>query len=392
MTRLLRASWVIARRDYVATVWSRTFLIFLLGPVLPLLLGGVMAALTSGDERPRPRDSVQLVADAGTSLALMKARAHLAARLERGALPQLAATASPDPGRPALGGTLDRPRLTGPREDLHALGGKIGLIVDQARAERALGERAPAPVDLQTAIMAPAATDSDRESVARGGQFVLFMLTILLAGMMISNMVEEKASKVIELLAAAVPVDAIFFGKLVAILGASLTGIAVWATAGIAGAALLLPAGLLPAPAVGWPVFLMLGFAYFVTVFLLWGAIYLAIGAQAGSAREAQTMSMPMTLAQAFIYILASSQVAHPDRPAALVAAIVPWSSPFAMIGRAALAPALWPHLLALGWQLAALFLTIRVGAGLFRTNILKSGRSRPQRRGGWLRIGRGGE
>ena len=39
--RTLRSALVIARRDYVATVWSRTFLIFLIGPLLPLIFGVV---------------------------------------------------------------------------------------------------------------------------------------------------------------------------------------------------------------------------------------------------------------------------------------------------------------------------------------------------------------
>ena len=55
------------------------------------------------------------------------------------------------------------------------------------------------------------------------------MLTMLLAGMLLSNLVEEKSNKIIEVLAAAVPIDAIFLGKLFAMLAVSLVGIAVWA-------------------------------------------------------------------------------------------------------------------------------------------------------------------
>ena len=42
---LLRGAFVIARRDFAATVLSKTFLFFLLGPLFPLLLGGVSGGI-----------------------------------------------------------------------------------------------------------------------------------------------------------------------------------------------------------------------------------------------------------------------------------------------------------------------------------------------------------
>src|SRR5438552_149922 len=45
MMRLLRSAFVIGRRDFSATVLSKTFLFFLLGPVFPLLLGGVFGGI-----------------------------------------------------------------------------------------------------------------------------------------------------------------------------------------------------------------------------------------------------------------------------------------------------------------------------------------------------------
>ena len=53
---------------------------------------------------------------------------------------------------------------------------------------------------------------------------------VMLAGMVLSNLVEEKANKIIEILAAAIPMEALFLGKLFAMLGVSLVGIATWLT------------------------------------------------------------------------------------------------------------------------------------------------------------------
>ena len=132
--------------------------------------------------------------------------------------------------------------------------------------------------------------------------------------MLLSQLIEEKSSKVIEVLAAAVPVDAIFLGKLFAMLAMSLVGIAVWASAGAAAIAIWTEGGLggLPAPAVGWPAFLILSCVYFSMSYLLIGATFLGIGAQASTVREVQTLSMPVTMAQVVLFGFASLGVGKP--------------------------------------------------------------------------------
>ena len=47
MKRMIRAAWVIARRDYVATVFSRTFLLFLIGPLMPILFAVLFGAIAT---------------------------------------------------------------------------------------------------------------------------------------------------------------------------------------------------------------------------------------------------------------------------------------------------------------------------------------------------------
>ena len=45
MIRFIRSAFVIARRDFGATVLSKTFVFFLLAPLFPLLMGGVFASI-----------------------------------------------------------------------------------------------------------------------------------------------------------------------------------------------------------------------------------------------------------------------------------------------------------------------------------------------------------
>jgi ABC-2 type transport system permease protein len=388
---LIRSAFVIGRRDFMATVMSKTFLLFLLGPLFPVLMGIAFGGIGARIETEAQRPVVAVVAAPDDFARIAAARLRLAAALLDYAVVNLERVdPATDPVAqrqallrqekpPVLGvleGGLAAPRFTGA---VHGEGRTLRqlhwMIAD---ARRSAVSPAAEPVALQVVLTRSSAGSvvAARSVTARVGQAVLFILTILLAGMLLSQLIEEKSNKVIEIMAAAVPVDSIFLGKLFAMLAVSLIGIAVWSAAGAAAIAVWTEGGLssLPAPAVGWPLFLLLGPVYFAMSYLLIGAVFLGIGAQASTVREVQTLSMPVTMAQVVIFGFASLGVGDPNGGQALGAAIFPLSSPFAMLARAAEDAALWPHLLALLWQAAWVAVILHVAAGLFRRSVLKSG------------------
>ena len=396
MPETIRAAYVIARRDFTATVFSKTFLLFLLGPLFPILMAVMFGGIGEQIDANRKPPEVAVIAPLADYQALAAARERLSPLA--GERPFVTLSHAPPTGdverqRAALlnddkverigvlDGGLERPHFTGAVAADGRTVREMTMFVDEARRMRAAA--APPP---QGAPMGVTLTDSSsgslalaRKLVAHGGQAILFILTILLAGMLLSQLIEEKSNKVIEILAAAVPIDAIFLGKLFAMLAMSLIGILVWTAAGAAAIAIWASGGLsvLPPPAVGWPVFLALILIYFAMSYLLIGGVFLGIGAQATTVREVQTLSMPVTMAQVVIFGLASVGVGNPDSSEAVIAAIFPLSSPFAMIGRAAELPALWPHALALLWQALWVALILKLASAIFRRSVLKSGKSR---------------
>jgi len=210
---------------------------------------------------------------------------------------------------------------------------------------------------------------------------------MLLAGMVLSNLVEEKGNKIIEVLAAAIPMDAVFLGKLFAMLAVSMVGITVWAMAGSVvwlGAGHTL--GEYPAPAVGWPMFFALGVVYFSMGYLLLGSIFLAIGSMASTVREVQTLSMPVTMLQLLNFFFASFAMAQPGTWIEKAAMVVPFSSPFTMLAKAAQDDALWIHGAAIAWQLVCVALLVRAGAALFKKRVMKSGPASADRKRWWQR------
>src|SRR3546814_18809107 len=85
---------------------------------------------------------------------------------------------------------------------------------------------------------------------------------------------------------------------------------------------------------------------------MLLGAVFLGVGAQASTIREIQMLSLPITILQVAMFGWASAAASSPGTWVATAAEIFPLSSPFAMAAHAANSPDLWPHALALAWQL----------------------------------------
>lgn len=384
MIDILRAAFVIARRDFTAIVFSKTFIFFLLGPLFPLVIGMAFGGLGEKISSDALRPVIGIAMPAAEAARMESAHAILVERIGPQTLPELKRLSpTSDPavqlaqhkvGVVAIvSGTVDHPVLTGKAVDIAMLKGDVSLIASAAKAGAQLPQ---VNVRTRAVVTSTGAQDQSRLLTARAGQALIFLLTMLLAGMVLSNMVEEKTTKVIEVLAAAVPVDAIFLGKLAAMLAMSFVGIAFWG-GGAVGLTLLLagPGGFsMAAPAVGWPMFVMLGILYFTMAYLLLGSLFLGIGAQAATVREVQTLNMPVTMAQLLIFFFATYAVDHMGSPAEVAATIFPFSSPFAMIARAAQQDALWPHFVALIWQGLAVVIIIRLGVFLFRRHVLKSG------------------
>ncbi len=398
MMRFLRSAFVIARRDFAATVLSKTFIFFLLGPLFPLLLGGLFGSIGARVATQAERPTVAVVMSPAEFEALWQARQSLAQATGEGNVVKLVGYPREDddgrlvkrllgskdpPVRAVLTGWFGDPHLVGNVKAGDEVARQVAYLLD--RAVMPGGPRSPA-LEIERTSQTPANLSRDRALTAQLGQMLLFFLTILLSGMLLSQLVEEKSNKIIEVIAAAVPIDALFVGKLFAMLAASVIGIVVWVGAGALLIDLIKQGGVatLPPPATGWPAFLALGTAYFAMNYLLLGAVFLTIGAQAATVREVQTLSMPVTFLQVLVFGFAAMAIGSPNSPEAAAAALFPLSSPMAMLARAAELPGLWPHLAALAWQLLWVALILRVGARLFRRTVLNSG---PRRR--WWRLKR---
>ena len=396
LRRLTRQTLTVARRDFIATVFTPTFLLFLLAPLIMLsfgAIGGMGAATMAGSSAGKSR-IVALVNPAdGTALTAADTDLRGLYRRREGPPALTIEPPSADPAAQAralfkardrqptavLYGPLGRPTIVYAAESVrHAE--YLARLAEQVLRERRAGGRVRLSVATKTPIVVARTGTSPRgeNQAAFFTVFGLFILTLMLAGQAVGTMAEERSNKVIEILAAAVPLESVFLGKLIGMFGVAVLFVAFWATI-VVNVGQLLPLTFARAfseigPAVGPVAFPLLFFAYFTMAYLLLGAVFLGIGAQASTPREIQMLSLPITIFQVAMFGLSQVAAAKPESAAAKFAEIFPFSSPFAMAARAANAPDLWPHALALGWQLLWVMATVWLGARLFRRGVLQSG------------------
>ncbi|OYX37515.1 MULTISPECIES: ABC transporter permease [unclassified Sphingomonas] len=395
--RLLRQTLTIARRDFTATVFTPLFLLFLLSPLF--MIGFAAVGALGGSTIARgPSEKIRILAyvTADDGKALSAADERLRRVFRPGDAPPAfeANAAGIDPAKQAraafeakevvatavMYGPLDKPQI------IYAPRGSRAADYLAQLAETALRDRASGGAEaLSTATKVPSKptknSQSSNSAAALVGVTGIFFLTLFLSGQAVGTMAEERSNKVIEILAAAVPLESVFLGKLIGMFGVAVLFVTFWGTL-ISQIGVLLPDGAASAitafaPAVGMPAFILLFCAYFTMAYMLLGAVFLGVGAQASTMREIQMLSLPITIVQMVMFGLASTAASQPGTSLALLAEVFPLSSPYAMAARAGNSPELWPHAAALAWQLLWVSITIWIGAGAFRRGVLKSGSGR---------------
>ena len=406
MTPFLRSMFVVARRDLISIVATPTFLLFLFAPLFMLAVGalGGMGASQLADSA-RGAGRIVAVIDASDIEAARDADARLRTAFGRPPATLELRVAGPVPADPVaiarekgsdtyavLSGPLATPRIV-EREPDSSAGRYLALLASEVLRTRTTG--AAPPITPRFENLASGGTSiAAQQSMGFAAVFAIFLLTLLLAGQTVGSLAEEKGNKVIEILAAAVPLESVFLGKLLGMLGVAILFIAFWGGVAVAGGlafatqidpAAIAAAGaaskpaiaLTAAPASGWAFFLGVGFCYFLLAFLLLGAVFLGVGAQAATVREIQMLSLPITIFQVGMFSLSAAAAGAPGSNLARFAQIFPFSSPFAMAARAATDEARAVHLLALGWQAFWVAIVIFLSVRLFRAGVLNSG-------GGW--------
>ena len=388
MTRFLRSAFVIARRDFSATVLSKAFIFFLIGPLFPLLLGGVFGSIGATVASQAEQPVAAVIGPKAEFDRLLAARQQLAEAVGDGSVVGLVGYAaegdlsaqqkkllsSPKPPiRAVLTGGIDHPRLLAAGNDDESVLNQLRLIINTPVSPRR--KRCPSPISRKVDSGAGSLA-KERSETALYGQMLLFFLTLLLVrhGPVPTDRGKieqgDRGHRCRDSHRCDVRRQAVRHARRVrrGLGRLDQRGGVVHSIGEARRCSHADPSGC------GLARLPRLAVTYFSMNYLLVGAVFLTIGAQASTSREVQTLSMPATFGQVLIFGFAAKSIGSPNSTAGLIGAIFPLSSPMAMLARAAELPGLWPHVIALIWQAIWVIVIVRAGAVLFRKTVLKSG------------------
>ena len=230
----------------------------------------------------------------------------------------------------------------------------------------------------QVDVAAPAQDDVTRMARVMAPFALMFLMMMAIFGTsqgMLTSVIEEKNSRVIELLLASLTPFQLMTGKILGLAAIGLTVVTIWVTAAF-GAAVW--SGLFSTlPLSIKPVLLGYFLCFFILGYLLYSSIYAAIGAACNTLKEAQSLLMPIMLCiilpmVTWIYIAQS-----PDGLYARCLSYFPLTAPLVMPVRLAAKGGLPPAEVAL--VLAGLAATVTAAmwaaSRIFRIGILMYGK-----------------
>ena len=268
-------------------------------------------------------------------------------------------------------------------------------------------------------------SDSGEEKISEAGVYsilsmilgiFLFMFITLFGGMVMSSVIEEKASRVVEVLVSSVKATELMFGKIIGIALVALTQFLLWIVLSVAiisiGGAVIgfdklaggdatemvssmggVDAEQLEAVTaqvseesglstvvstltnIPWGQLIGLFLVYFVFGYLLYASMFAAIGSAVENEGDTQQLQLPLTIPLMLAYIIALYAFRAPDSSIAFWGSIIPFTSPIVMISRLPFGVPAWEIILSIVLLVLTFVLFAWASAKIYKVGILMFGK-----------------
>jgi len=374
-----QAVLLVARREFTTQVRSRSFLI---GLVITIVLFAGIALLTSFISGQ----------SSNKSLGVTSQTSALRAALEQTARTQDITLTTRDvddaAGRALVdGGDLDA-LLTGAPGDYRLVGrdtvdsGVEAIVSTTVRQQGIDAALAGAGVDagqvartsqVATSTLQPVDPDRGQQlALAIVGTVLLFISLSGYGQVVATGVVEEKQSRVVELLLATMKPWQLLAGKILGLGAVGLLQLVVLGLISVIGAGVT---GLLAVPAAAAGMFAMV-VVWYLLGFFLFAALYAAIGSTVSRQEELSTVIAPMIFVLLIPFILVLNLLPNdPRNGLAAALSFIPFFSQTVMPARYALGVApLWEVGVSALIELVAIVVVVRLAGRVYRNSILRTG------------------
>ena len=269
-------------------------------------------------------------------------------------------------------------------------------------------------------------SESGEEKISEAGVYsiismilgiVIFMFVTLFGGMVMSAVIEEKSSRVVEVLVSSVKATELMFGKIIGIALVALTQFLLWIV--LSGAIIGAAGGILRDKLVGdadpaelaktmgvspdqldtmdltqmvaadndaamvldtlksVPVgqIIVVFLLFFLFGYLLYASLFAAIGSAVENEGDSQQLQLPLTIPLMLGYIIALYAFNAPDSSIAFWASMFPFTSPIVMIARLPFGVPAWEIVVSLLILVATFAVCAWLSAKIYKVGILMFGK-----------------
>ncbi len=267
-------------------------------------------------------------------------------------------------------------------------------------------------LNMEVSISTLRLTDKGEESGSAGASYgvgmfgsILIYLFIFLYGVQVMRgVIEEKNNRIVEVIISSVRPFQLMMGKIVGIALVGLTQFVLWvvltmAINGVISQKMMSDKSSVSATeisaqananvdnevmtdvlsavnTINFPLLIGTFLFYFLAGYLLYSALFAAIGSAVDSEAETQQFMFPVTIPLIFSFVLASSAVVNnPDGPIAFWLSMIPLTSPVVMMVRIPFGVPAWQLITSMILLILGFMGTVWLAAKIYRTGILMYGK-----------------
>jgi ABC-2 type transport system permease protein len=283
--------------------------------------------------------------------------------------------------------------------------------LQQAGIDKQVLERIDTKVSVDTMNLTDGEGERDSSTgaafvVGFAAAFIIYISIFIYGVQVMRGVIEEKTNRIVEVIISSVKPFQLMIGKITGIALVGLTQFLLWIILGtaISTAALSLlkskddvsqeqmDAALKESPALeqranmpekviaalntlNIPLLLGTFLFYFLGGYLIYSALFAAVGAAADSDTDTQQFMFPITIPLILSFVLAQYVIQNPDGPLAFWLSIIPLTSPIIMMVRIPFGPPAWEIALSMVLLVLGFLLITWIAARIYRVGILMYGK-----------------
>ena len=261
--------------------------------------------------------------------------------------------------------------------------------------------------------------DSGNETVSESGIYMavsmvlgifIFMFITMFGGMVMSSVIEEKSSRVVEVLISSAKATELMFGKIIGIALVALTQFVLWIALTLVlvlGASAIFGLGNLASSPemmemaqtgmagvdmsavqnseaavifttlshIPWGTLIVCFLIFFVLGYLLYASMYAAIGSAVENEADSQQLQLPVTIPLMLAFFIVFFAFKNPDSGVVFWGSIIPFTSPIVMLARIPYGVAFWEIALSIVLLFATFVVMAWASAKIYKAGILMFGK-----------------